>query len=224
MLEEFFARAGFAIVPAVLSAGECADLAVTVLPTAAPSGGTRCLLSQPWCAALARRLRGHPMLSPLIPAELVAVQCTYFEKSAARNWLVPWHQDLSIPVAERVDDPALRGWTEKEGSLFVQAPAEILEQMVAVRVHLEACTVHDGPLRVVSGSHRRGRLTPEATVEIRAQGEEAVCSAERGDALVLRPLLLHASSKATGTSRRRVLHFLFGPRLLPLGLRWHHAL
>jgi ectoine hydroxylase-related dioxygenase (phytanoyl-CoA dioxygenase family) len=161
--------------------------------------------------------------SQLVPAELVAVQCTYFEKSAARNWLVPWHQDLSIPVAERVDDPALRGWTEKEGSLFVQVPAEILEQMVAVRVHLEACTVHDGPLRVVSGSHRRGRLTPEAAVEIRAQGEEVVCPTERGDALVLRPLLLHASAKATGTSRRRVLHFLFGPRTLPHGLRWSHA-
>src|SRR4051794_8524949 len=112
MLEESFARDGFVIVPEVLSAGECAALAAAVLPAAAPSGGTRCLLSQPWCAALAQRLRGHPALSRLVPAERVAVQCTYFEKSAGRNWLVPWHQDLSLPVAERVDDPALRGWTE----------------------------------------------------------------------------------------------------------------
>ena len=28
---------------------------------------------------------------------------------------------------------------------------------------------------------------------------------------------------ATGTSRRRVLHFLFGPRALPCGLAWAHA-
>jgi len=39
----------------------------------------------------------------------------------------------------------------------------------------------------------------------------------------MRPLLLHASSKGTGTSRRRVLHFLFGPRDLPLGLQWQRA-
>jgi hypothetical protein len=27
----------------------------------------------------------------------------YFEKSSSRNWLVSVHQDLSIPVAERVE-------------------------------------------------------------------------------------------------------------------------
>ena len=30
----------------------------------------------------------------------------------------------------------------------------------------------------------------------------------------------HASSKAGGASRRRVLHFVFGPRELPAGLAW----
>lgn len=39
----------------------------------------------------------------------------------------------------------------------------------------------------------------------------------------MRPLLLHASSKATGRSRRRVLHFVYGPAQLPSGLRWHEA-
>jgi hypothetical protein len=34
---------------------------------------------------------------------------------------------------------------------------------------------------------------------------------------------LHASSKATGTSRRRVLHFVFGPRALPYGLEWERS-
>ena len=37
------------------------------------------------------------------------------------------------------------------------------------------------------------------------------------------PLLLHASSKATGARRRRVRHLLFGPRRPPLGLAWAHA-
>jgi hypothetical protein len=38
--------------------------------------------------------------------------------------------------------------------------------------------------------------------------------------MLMRPLLLHASSRASGASRRRVLHFVFGPRELPFGLAW----
>jgi ectoine hydroxylase-related dioxygenase (phytanoyl-CoA dioxygenase family) len=186
-------------------------------------GGTRCLLPLAWCAALACRLRLHPALSGLIPAGHVAVQCTYFEKSASRNWLVPIHQDLSIPVACRVDAPGLRGWSEKEGALFVQAPAELLAQLVAVRVHLDACGADDGPLRVLPGSHRLGLVAPEAAVLARNAAAEVTCEAAPGDALVMRPLLLHASSKASGQSRRRVLHFVFGPPLLTHGLAWRQA-
>jgi hypothetical protein len=36
----------------------------------------------------------------------------------------------------------------------------------------------------------------------------------------MRPLALHASSKATGTSRRRVLHIVFGPAEPGYGLQW----
>jgi hypothetical protein len=41
--------------------------------------------------------------------------------------------------------------------------------------------------------------------------------------VLMRPLLLHASSKAQTPSRRRVVHILFGPRTLPHGLEWDHA-
>jgi ectoine hydroxylase-related dioxygenase (phytanoyl-CoA dioxygenase family) len=116
----------------------------------------------------------------------------------------------------------LRGWSLKEGELFVQAPIDVLERSVAVRLHLDACTEADGPLRVVPGSHRRGRVDPADAIT--AREHEHACTAERGSALVLRPLLLHASSKAHGNSQRRVLHFLFAPRELPHGLRWRRAL
>ena len=42
-----------------------------------------------------------------------------------------------------------------------------------------------------------------------------------GDALLMRPLLLHASTRINGGGNRRVLHFLFGPPNLPFGLQWH---
>ena len=93
--------------------------------------------------------------------------------------------------------------------------------MIAIRVHLDPCKDDDGPLRVVPGSHLRGLIGPEEAV--RARAAEVACLTEQGDALVMRPLLLHASSKATGTSLRRVLHFRFGPPVLPYGLRWRHA-
>ena len=217
-----FGATGFALVPGILSAAECAAIATRIQPGAA-SAGTRCLLPLAWCAALARRLRQHPALSSLIPTGQVAVQCTYFEKSASRNWLVPIHQDLSIPVACRVDDSGLRGWSQKEGALFVQAPVELLAQLVAVRVHLDACGADDGPLRVLPGSHRLGLVAPEAAVLARNAAAEVTCEAAPCDALVMRPLLLHASSKASGQSRRRVLHFVFGPPLLTHGLAWRQA-
>jgi hypothetical protein len=49
------------------------------------------------------------------------------------------------------------------------------------------------------------------------------CIGLRGGVLVMRPLLLHSSSKTRVQSRRRVLHFLFGPSELTCGLRWHRA-
>lgn len=223
MKEPTLERDGFCAVPAALSAAAC-DWVTHHMPVAdAGRGGTRCLLSQRWCAELAQTLKAHAGLSPLLADAPVAVQCTYFEKSAGRNWLVAVHQDLSIPVAARVESNEVRGWAEKEGGLFVQAPVAMLERMVAVRLHLDDCSAADGPLRVVPGSHTSGRLSPEAARAQRDLHGESVCTAKRGDALVMRPLLLHASSKAHGASRRRVLHFLFGPRELPLGLAWRHA-
>ena len=162
-------------------------------------------------------------MSGVLQPDLVAVQCSCFEKSTSRNWLVPLHQDLSIPVAQRVAHPQLRGWSEKEGALYVQAPIELLQQLVALRLHVDDCGVDDGPLRVLPGSHRRGLIDDAAAVAARRNEAEVVCTAPRGSVLVMSPLLLHASSKGIGSSLRRVLHFVFGPPALPCGLRWHLA-
>lgn len=90
-----------------------------------------------------------------------------------------------------------------------------------VRGHLDDCGADAGPLRVVSGSNRFGRLGEPEALAMRAERGETTCMAAIGDALVMRPLLLHASSRARAPVRRRVLHFLFGPERLPHGLVWN---
>lgn len=184
------------------------------------SGGNRCLLRQAWCADLARRLAADAAIAPLLPSAAVAVQCTYFEKSAQRNWLVALHQDLSMPVAERIEDPALGPWSSKDGQWFVQPPLAVLEALVAVRLHLDECRLDQGALRVVPGSHTGGIVAPDAALALRERLGEVPCPVEAGGAFVMKPLLLHASSKSRAAGRRRVLHFLYGPPTLPLGLRW----
>ena len=120
--------------------------------------------------------------------------------------------------------PGLTGWSEKEGDIFVQPPREVLESVTAVRIHIDPCPVESGALRVVPESHLWGVLAPLEAKRLRDRfGEKAVPS-PRGGALILKPLLLHASSKAQVALQRRVMHFVFGPRVLPFGLEWQHAI
>jgi hypothetical protein len=215
-----FETDGFVVIEGVLTEEECTAIEQALSDVELSSAGTRNLLKQPWCIALARRVRTHPRVADFIPDTHAAVQCTYFEKSRDKNWLVSFHQDQSIPVAERIEHPALTGWSEKEGVLYVQPPADVLSDMVAVRVHVDRCGEADGPIKVLSGSHRLSVISAEQVPAVRSNRAEVACVAGRGAALIMRPLLLHASSKASGSSRRRVLHFLFGPRALPYPLRW----
>ena len=212
---------GFALVPSALLDDELRELSVHVNALGDVGPGTRCLLSNHWCRDLAKRLRGSNKLKAFIPSNHVAVQCTYFTKSASCNWRVPVHHDLSAPVVQRRGLPGWGPWSVKEGVVFVQPPVSVLEQFVAVLVHLDPCAVDDGPLTVVPGTHALGLLSRAAAVVLR--GREQTCIAQAGDALVLRPLLVHRSSKASGESRRRVLHFLFAPGNLDGAPEWHAA-
>ena len=213
-----FDSAGFAIVPAVLAPLEVRELNANVDCLQSSSAGSRNLLILSWCGETVAKLRRHSMLAKYVPPGHVSVQCTLFEKDADRNWLVPFHQDLSIPVRRRVAEPSLTGWSEKEGTHFVHAPLTVLDEMVAVRLHLDPCGIDNGPLRVIPASHHAGRAANFE--QLKSELGERTCLVDGGAAMVLKPLLLHASSKANVPNRRRVLHFVFGPAALPLGLEW----
>ena len=217
---EEFDRQGFTIIESVLSLDRIEATIESIDRLALDTAGTRNLLDRTWCIELVDGLRSDTTIARLLPSHNVVVQCTLFDKTIARNWLVPLHQDLSIPVREHCDNIHLSGWSHKEGILYVQPPTEILAELVAVRIHIDDCSSDNGALRVVPGSHDRGRISSADIATLKTANGEQLCEVKQGGALVMRPLLLHASSKATSPNRRRVLHFLFGSASLRLGLQW----
>jgi ectoine hydroxylase-related dioxygenase (phytanoyl-CoA dioxygenase family) len=215
-----FTAYGYAVVPGIIGSDEINHIGRHVEDLARNGAGTRRLLDLPWCSELARRLADEPRLGAEMPSTAHAVQCTLFVKALDKNWLVSLHQDLSIPVAERIESAECTGWSQKQGDHFVQPPVSVLEEIVALRVHLEDCDERNGALRVVPGSHRLRRLNTAQAHRAREFRGERFVPVPQGGVMVMRPLLLHASSKACVDLPRRVLHFVFGPRTLPGGLSW----
>jgi ectoine hydroxylase-related dioxygenase (phytanoyl-CoA dioxygenase family) len=210
---------GFVVVEAAVSRSHT-DVLIRELADLGARFGLRNLLRDaPAVTELAAAL--IPCVTPVLGAEAFAVRGLFFDKLSGANWDVGWHQDLSIAVAERQEAPGFGGWSIKKGVLHVQPPASILEQMLTVRVHLDDCDADNGPLRVLRGSHRHGRLTEEAIEAFRRQGEEMTCLVRQGGIVLLRPLLLHASSRARRPSHRRVVHLEYAAVPLPHGLRWY---
>ncbi|MEM7147216.1 MAG: phytanoyl-CoA dioxygenase family protein [Verrucomicrobiota bacterium] len=145
---------------------------------------------------------------------------TVFNKSPDANWLIRWHQDSTITVRERRETPGFVGWSVKEGVVHVHPPAEVLEGVLALRLHLDDTPVDNGALRVLPGSHRFGLLSRDAIQEKRGEITEETCEVLSGGMMLMRPLLLHASAKASVPRNRRVLHFEYSAAALPGGLEW----
>jgi len=183
-----FAASGFAVLPALYTPAEVAALLACV--ESAPAANPNFRRSQDVFAI--RNLLGEiPALGPLLatPAlrglldELFSKGChltkaIYLDKPAGSNWLVTWHQDLMINVAQRADRPGYGPWTAKAGWVAVR-PAETI------------------------ASH-----TATATV----------CAVPAGGAMLMKPLLLHASNRSTSARPRRVIHLEFSAEELLAGL------
>ena len=98
----------------------------------------------------------------------------------------------------------------------VIAPAEVLNQMLTIRLHLDDVTPENGPLRVIPGSHH-------SEEEIDSGREPVTILARAGDALAMRPMLSHASGESAPETKlhRRILHLEFAAQeKLPDGYVW----
>lgn len=148
------------------------------------------------------------------------VRALLFDKSAATNWKLAWHQDRTICVTEKIETPEFGPWTSKQGLLHVAPPESILRNMVTLRVHLDEVPEGNAPLLVASGSHRLDRI-PEGDVHKVVEASEILtCLAEPGDVWLYATLILHASDAAMQPTRRWVLQIDYSAQTLPNGLAW----
>jgi ectoine hydroxylase-related dioxygenase (phytanoyl-CoA dioxygenase family) len=171
-------------------------------------------------AQLAESAAVRRIVEESLGKDAFAVRGILFDKTAGANWLVPWHQDLTIAVAAQVDVPGNRPWSKRAAVWHVQPPVAVLEEMLSVRIHLDGCDESNGALRVLPGTHRLGRLTSAQIADQVACVTPVACAASPGDVLLMRPLLLHASSAVTQVLHRRVIHLDFAFRALDGGLEW----
>ena len=169
---------------------------------------------------LAAGERSRRLVEPVLGPDAFPVQGIFFDKPADANWKVRWHQDLSIPVKARGEAAGFGPWSMKAGVPHVQAPAGLLERMLIVRLHLDQSGEENGPLRVIAGSHLQGRLSRDQLAWWREHGDKTANLVPRGGALLMRPLLLHASSATRALAHRRVIHLAYAAERLPDGLAW----
>jgi hypothetical protein len=212
---------GWALLPARLEPAWLDRLRTSVFLEG--SAGQRCLLDDPLVRETSLRLRSALIDQGILPATVVAIQAIAFDKNPAANWKVPWHQDLMFPFARPVSDAEFTLPSIKEGIPYARPPRVVLEALLAVRLHLDDCDHDNGPLRVASGSHREGVWRSADLAGVTGKFRADICLAREGEALLMRPLLLHASSPATTPRHRRVLHFVYHTGT-PLPEAWHRAI
>lgn len=215
-----FARDGALYVPDVLSPDGLAAL--------------RDLADQTVSARPGARLRGVAILGEILSTtgpigalaarltspEARPIRAVMFDKTPEANWAVAWHQDRTLPVAERVEVEGFGPWSIKDGALHVAPPFEILARMITLRVHLDPVDAANAPLRAALGSHRLGRVTAEDAAARAAEHPVIDCLAEPGDVWAYATPILHASDRAEPPRRRRVLQVDYADFDLPGGLAW----
>jgi ectoine hydroxylase-related dioxygenase (phytanoyl-CoA dioxygenase family) len=204
---------GFYIVPGVFSLEETTEL-IGLLPTLGDRAGTRSLLDHRVGQICANDSRVRNLVELALGSDAQAVRGILFDKTPQTNWTLGWHQDTKIAVGEQKDAPGYSAWSVKEGVIHCQPPVDVLEQCVAVRIHLDDCDEVNGPLQVIPGSHRSGI----SNVTDFAEATSLTCRA--GDVILMKPLTWHASSKSEAPRHGRVIHIEFSAAALQGGLRW----
>lgn len=206
---------GFEIIDGVYTQFECERLLDALEKSSRPGkrAGIRHLMSNDAVRDVANDERLLKIARNYVGDNAVPYRATLFEKSGTANWLVVWHQDTALPLTRYFESSGWGPWSKKEGINYAHAPAVALGKVIALRINLDASTEMNGPLRIIPGSHLLGVLDDTLIFEIARQSDAENCLTSVGGVIAMRPLLIHASSKAKTDSPRRVLHIEYAESL-----------
>ena len=157
-----------------------------------------------WLASTVLPARTEALLGP----GARVVRALLMAKGEGQEWDIGWHRDTTFAVRFPKAVPGFDGWVDKGPFWQVQAPEGLVARVRSLRLHLDDSGPDTGPLLVKPGSHRGLEAEP---IELYAR---------RGDALLMHPLLLHASARPVSLAPRRVLHIEWATFELPGGLEW----
>ncbi len=212
---------GWSIIPSGLEPTNLQQLAESLFQR--EIAGTRSLLNNPLVKTTARKLLRTLVAADLLSPKAMAIQAIAFDKNPSTNWKVAWHQDLMFPLSHIPDENGFELPSRKGGIYYARPPLSILKALLAARIHLDDCDSTNGPLRVSPGTHRLKVVREKNVSEAVAEHGETECLAVRGDVLLMKPLLLHASSPATLPAHRRILHFVYCDTEPAISTPWHQT-
>jgi len=209
-----FAR-GFAVIEQVFARDEMRAVQEELAnaPLHRSRAGARHVLGNETVAKLASDTRLLTIARHVLGSEARPFRATLFDKSPTSNWLVVWHQDTALPLREHLESPGWGPWSVKEGIIYAHAPASALEQVLALRVHLDDSSDKNGPLRLLPGTHVLGVLTDDAIEKLAGEINPIDSLVPAGGVVAMRPLVVHASSKSVIETPRRVLHIEYAARM-----------
>ncbi len=201
-------QAGYGIVPGIVGESETRSLLWDLDGSGLPRSraGIRHLMSHPAVSRIAHSENVLATVKGILGERAIPFRATLFDKSPASNWLVMWHQDTALPLLGKKESEGWGPWSVKDGVTYAHAPAKALEKVLAVRLHLDDSNLRNGPLRILPGTHNAGVLTDDEIHELSGKIQAVECPVPLGGAILMCPLIVHASSKSTSDDPRRVLH------------------
>ena len=99
--------------------------------------GIRHALQHPAVMEIAQDPRLLKIAQSTLGNQATPFRATFFDKSAQSNWLVVWHQDKALPLREKTEAEGWGPWSVKDGVRYAHAPASALNQILALRLHLD---------------------------------------------------------------------------------------
>jgi len=177
-------RRGYALID-----GSAVDLAAAVAAFDRLQGNSgeplQIAPDHPLVAALLEQPAVRDLVAEAVGPKAKVVRGVAFDQQGHASWFVPWHQ--------------------------AGRDAEAAQRLI-LRWHLDLIGPADGGLRVLPGSHLKGRLTAEAIDRLATETPATEPAVAAAPAPPLRPLVVQGARRRTTRGHRRILQVELAPR------------